>query len=61
VRGGSNKLLTPAQTAELLAVKERTLMDNYRRWNLQAVRVGRAVRFRERTIESWLDEQTITV
>jgi excisionase family DNA binding protein len=45
--------------AEFLAVPERTLRENWRRWGLSAHRVGRAIRFRERNIETWLDANKI--
>lgn len=51
--GGSNRLLGVPEAAEFLAVPERTLRENWRRWGLSAHRVGigRAIRFRERDIE----------
>jgi excisionase family DNA binding protein len=47
------------EAAEFLAVPERTLRENWRRWGLSAHRVGRAIRFRERDIERWLDQNRI--
>ncbi|MEV5533844.1 helix-turn-helix domain-containing protein [Streptomyces prunicolor] len=54
MRGGSNRLLTPSQTAEFLAVSLNTLYSNWRVWGLTAYRVGRHLRFRERDLETWL-------
>ncbi|MFI0271125.1 helix-turn-helix domain-containing protein [Streptomyces luteogriseus] len=54
MRGGSNRLLTPAQTAEFLAVPLSTLYSNWRTWGLTAYRIGKHLRFRERDLESWL-------
>jgi excisionase family DNA binding protein len=56
--GGSNRLLTPATVAEYLGVSKRVLMAEYRRWGLRPTRVGRHVRFRERHVESWIEEHT---
>jgi excisionase family DNA binding protein len=33
-------------------------MDSYRRWGLPSVRVGKHVRFRERTLEQWIEAHT---
>lgn len=57
--GGSNRLLGVPEAAEFLAVPERTLRENWRRWWLSAHRVGRAIRFRERDIENWLEKNKI--
>jgi excisionase family DNA binding protein len=49
-------LLTEAEVAELLRVSERTV----RRWRAagtgpSAVRVGKAVRYRRRAVDDWLE------
>ena len=54
MRGGSNRLLTPTQTAEFLAVPLSTLYSNWRIWGLTAYRIGKHLRFRERDLELWL-------
>ncbi|MEU6080105.1 helix-turn-helix domain-containing protein [Streptomyces sp. NPDC047108] len=60
MRGGSNRLLTPAETAEFLAVKLSTLYSNWRVWGLKGYRVGKHLRFRERDLENWLEGQSIS-
>lgn len=56
------QLLTPAETAELLSVKEQTLSV----WRcrgahgLPFVRVGRSVRYRRADIEEWMEQRTAT-
>jgi len=55
--GGSNKLISLAATAELLDVPVSTLYKQWQAWGLSAYRIGRALKFRERDIESWLDKQ----
>jgi excisionase family DNA binding protein len=57
VIGGSNKLLSAAETAELLGVHRETLYREWEKWGLRGIRVGRSIKFRERDIESWLARQ----
>ncbi|MER5580953.1 helix-turn-helix domain-containing protein [Streptomyces asoensis] len=60
MRGGSNRLLTPAQTAEFLAVSLHTLYGSWRAWGLTGYRVGKHLRFRERDLESWLSRRIVS-
>ncbi|MDF2261166.1 helix-turn-helix domain-containing protein [Streptantibioticus ferralitis] len=55
-RGGSNRLLTPAEVAEWLRVSETTVRNRYRAWGIKPQKVGRLLRFRERDIANYLDE-----
>jgi excisionase family DNA binding protein len=55
--GGSNHLLTAQECADYLSVPLRTLRENRERWELPAVRVGRALRFRMRDVETWLSQR----
>jgi excisionase family DNA binding protein len=55
--GGSNRLLSVVETAERLSVSVRTLREHRRAWGLPVVRVGRALRFRERDLEAWIEQQ----
>jgi excisionase family DNA binding protein len=55
--GGSNRLLRIPQAAEYLNVPERTLRDEWRRGGLQAHRIGRAIMFRERELERFIDSK----
>jgi excisionase family DNA binding protein len=55
-QGGSNRLLTPEEVAEWLKVSEITVRNKYRAWGLKAQKVGRLLRFRERDIVAYLDE-----
>jgi excisionase family DNA binding protein len=41
--------------ADYLAIPERRLRDNWRRWKIRAYKVGRELRFRERDLETWLE------
>lgn len=53
--GGSNRLLTPQETADLLSISKDTLYRNWRRWGLKAIPVGQQLRFRERVVLAWID------
>ncbi|MEU7149696.1 helix-turn-helix domain-containing protein [Streptomyces sp. NPDC045456] len=55
MRGGSNRLLTPAEVAEWLQVSEVTIKNKYRTWGLKPQKVGRLLRFRERDVLTYLD------
>jgi len=55
--GGSNRLLRMAEAAEYLNTPKRTLEQNWRRWGLRAHRIGRAVQFRERELERWIESR----
>ncbi|MFG2147593.1 helix-turn-helix domain-containing protein [Streptomyces sp. NPDC048696] len=54
-QGGSNRLLTPEEVADWLKVSEVTVKNKYRMWGLKAQKVGRLLRFRERDIVAYLD------
>jgi excisionase family DNA binding protein len=53
--GGSNRLIGVRETAARLDVPVSTLYTHWREWQLTAYRVGRALKFRERDIEVWLE------
>ncbi|WP_369272422.1 helix-turn-helix domain-containing protein [Streptomyces sp. R11] len=55
--GGSNRLMTPDETAERLAVSKRTLYAKWREWGVPAYKVGKHLRFRERDIDHWIAQQ----
>lgn len=55
--GGSNRLLRYAEAAGYLNMSESTLRQNWRRWGLQAHRIGRSVQFRERELERWIESK----
>ncbi|MFE9601449.1 helix-turn-helix domain-containing protein [Streptomyces hokutonensis] len=54
--GGSNKLLTPGEVASWLQVSETTVKNKYRAWGLKPQKVGRLLRFRERDIIAYLED-----
>ncbi|MFG3126676.1 helix-turn-helix domain-containing protein [Streptomyces tendae] len=54
--GGSNRLLTPEEVAAWLKVSEITVKNKYRTWGIKAQKVGRLLRFRERDIVAYLEE-----
>jgi hypothetical protein len=58
-RGGSNVLLSFETIADRMEVPKRTVLDNYRTWNIPIVRISdRILRIRERDFEAWLDART---
>jgi excisionase family DNA binding protein len=57
--GGSNRLIGVRETAARLDVPISTLYKHWRDWQLTAYRVGRALKFRERDIEVWLERQRV--
>ncbi|EDY43599.1 helix-turn-helix domain-containing protein [Streptomyces sp. SPB074] len=54
--GGSNRLLTPNQVADVLAIPKRTLYAKWREWGIPARRVGKHLRFRERDLALWIEQ-----
>lgn len=62
MRGGSNVLLTPKQAAAKLGIHRATLDRNWRAWGLRMVRLSpRAVRFRERDVDNFIDARSYEV
>ncbi len=58
-RGGSNVLLSFETIAERMELTKRTLLENYRSWEIPVVRVSdRILRVRERDFEAWIDART---
>ncbi|MFD9190444.1 hypothetical protein ACFWCA_19705 [Streptomyces phaeochromogenes] len=58
-RGGSSVLLSFETIAERMEIPKRTVLDNYRSWDMPVVRVSdRILRVRERDFEKWLDART---
>ena len=57
----TNRLLTPAEAAEFLGVKEQTLSvwRCTRRYPLPYVKVGNSVRYRESDLHTWLESRTV--
>ena len=55
--GGSNRMLSARDVAELLSVPERTVRDKWREWGLPAYRIGKHLRWKERDVHAWIDRQ----
>ena len=51
----TDKLLTPAEVAELLAVSKRLVEDMTRRGDIPHVRLGRFPRYRRESIVAWVE------
>ena len=57
MKGGSNRLLSADETATHLGVSVDTIYRNWQKWGLTGYRIGRALKFRERDIENWIEGQ----
>jgi excisionase family DNA binding protein len=58
-QGGSNRLLSSREVGELLGLPETTIRREWPKWGLQAYRVGRALRWRERDVHAWIENQAV--
>lgn len=59
--GGSNRMISLRDTAERLGVTPDSFYKTWRRWGIPAYRIGKAIKFRERDIEHWLEQHRIDV
>jgi excisionase family DNA binding protein len=57
--GGSNRLIGCKELAEFLSVPERTVRENWRRWGITGYKIGRAIRFRGRDVETFLQKNIV--
>lgn len=55
MRGGSNRLLSPEQVAELLGVSRKTVYRRHQEWGLPVRPIGRLLRFAERDVTSYIE------
>jgi excisionase family DNA binding protein len=55
--GGSNRLLSAREVADLLGIPERTVRDRWRTWDLPAYRIRKHLRWKERDVCAWIDRQ----
>jgi len=55
-----NRLLTPAEIAELLGVKTSTVYQWTHQGFIPHVKLGRFVRFREVDVTKWIDKNAAT-
>jgi excisionase family DNA binding protein len=51
-------MLSVRDLAEMLAIPESTVRAQWRTWGLNAYRIGKHLRFRERDVLAWIDNQT---
>jgi predicted DNA-binding transcriptional regulator AlpA len=62
MKGGSNVLLTPPQAAAKLGISRKTLERHWREWGLRRILLtARAVRFRERDIDNFIESRSFEV
>jgi excisionase family DNA binding protein len=57
--GGSNKVLTLHQAAELLNVPPDRLRRYWRSWGIKPYKVGKELRFLERNLWAWLESREV--
>jgi hypothetical protein len=50
-------MLGAAETAALLDVPLSSLYQRWRAWGLRAYRIGKALKFRERDVLVWIEDQ----
>jgi excisionase family DNA binding protein len=55
--GGSNRLLSSREVAAILGVRERTVRAMWKEWGLPAKRIGKQLRWRERDLYAWIEQQ----
>jgi excisionase family DNA binding protein len=53
------RMLSVEQLADLLGVKKKTVYEEYRHWGLEAYKVGRALRFPESAVITWLETRKV--
>lgn len=58
MKGGSNRLISAAEAAEILGVSRDYVYKNWRQLGLKAKRVGRSLKFLERDIENWIERNS---
>lgn len=62
MRGGSNVLLSPEQVANKLGVSRKTVYRRWAEWGLRNVALStRALRFRERDVDNFIEARTYEV
>lgn len=59
MRGGSNRLLTPEEVAEILGFSRKTVYRNWLSWGLQGRRLGRQIRFAERDVMAFIERSRV--
>lgn len=58
MKGGSNRLISAAEAAEILGVSRDYVYKNWRQLGLKAKRVGRSLKFLERDLENWIERNS---
>ncbi|MGW5877763.1 helix-turn-helix domain-containing protein [Nocardiopsis terrae] len=51
--------MTPEDVSEYLAVPKKTVYACWKSWGLKGIRVGKHLRFRERSVEDYLTRNTV--
>jgi len=53
----SSRMLSVQELAQMLAVSPDTVYDQWRQWGLKGYKIGKHLRFREREVEQWINQQ----
>jgi len=51
--------MSAQETAEYLGLNVETLYRRWEEWGIQAYRIGRWLKFRERDVENWIEKQAV--
>lgn len=54
-KGGSNRLMTADEVAAYIGVSVDTIYRRWDEWGMNGYRIGRALRFRERDVEGFIE------
>ena len=55
-----NKLLTPKDTAKLLAISQRKLWGLTNAGNIPHIRIGKSVRYAVQDLKNWIDSKRVS-
>ena len=55
--GGSNKLVTAQEIADLTGLCVDTVYRSWRTWGLRGLYIGRQLRFRQRDVDAWIEDR----
>lgn len=58
--GGSVQWLTEKEAAALLGTPFSTFHKNWRRWGVPGIKLGGRLKFLERDLEHWVEQQRVT-
>lgn len=57
----TKRLLTVDETAAYLGISKLTVYDWISQGKIEVIKLGRVVRFKEATLEKWIDKHTVKI